>query len=507
MRSFSIVTSFWIIVVCLGGLATQVMGSGPADAFPPLPVYNYSMSDCSRFRNEAVLRPHFIVWPEYDGVQFRYCCEYQANGASSTFELSKFSYYLNSGALQPAPYFDVGIVDKQNWPTLWKPHWQFWRLASDRRRPRLYCEVSDLRRLYRSRFWRKAMRKAFFWWLIPSGMLGFWAFQLSWLGRTRKIGPYKNWGSIEPEKEVLVDTSREEIISTSWNALGRGLLDIVLAVLAPALVGFIYFCDYCGQNSEGVLKFFEAKDLEPKTRDIVALSDKQKLLMKHIRVLIRPRVILSSDRQLEEGFADASHILLVAMLASCLMEGTARSDLLSWRAAIMYNGAVAYSYLALFAVVSACIRHSLFLELQHESDWRWQKVFAQLVALLMMGTYLVLVEDATEHSLDLFAGPVIGTCVAASVWSAGVEMVVIARYLWHRIFRNFVCIIYAGILARSRPLATSSQLPTSRVSSRRASTRSRAVSAAVPTRNGEHEESPLFHDAGLHHAAGQPLSV
>lgn len=91
----------------------------------------------------------------------------------------------------------------------------------------------------------------------------------------------------------------------------------------------------------------------------------------------------------------------------------------------MFNVAVVYTYLTLLAMASAVIRHLLCQNLKHGEDWRWQKVFRQLAALIMMGMYLMLVEDVSGRSLDPVTALVPGTCVGASLWSAGSDMVII----------------------------------------------------------------------------------
>lgn len=56
-----------------------------------------------------------------------------------------------------------------------------------------------------------------------------------------------------------------------------------------------------------------------------------------------------------------------------------------------------------------------------------------VTAQFIVGMYLVLVEDVTEHSLNAVAGLALGTCAAASEWSAGVEMLVIVWFSWQKI--------------------------------------------------------------------------
>lgn len=111
------------------------------------------------------------------------------------------------------------------------------------------------------------------------------------------------------------------------------------------------------------------------------------------------------------------------------MEGIGHSPIHEWRAQLMYNGGVVYSYLTLFTMVSALSRHSIKRKStkHHTLDWRWQKVFAQFVAQFVLGAYLCLVEDVSGRRLDGVALLVLGTVVGATAWSAGVEIYVILR--------------------------------------------------------------------------------
>ncbi|KAG0603208.1 hypothetical protein M758_10G075100 [Ceratodon purpureus] len=334
------------------GLAIQlhfVVGSGP-ESLPGLPVYAFSMSNCSQFRNEMVLRPKFGVWPEdIKGVPFQYCCEYQPNGALSTFELSKYAYGSEGGVLQPAPYFDLGIVDNERLQYYWK-NWRYNSLPEKQVNSvrTLYCDVTDLRRLYNYRFWNKSIVKGATAWAVVIAPLVLLVSILVLLGSKFNMGTYK----------TRKDTKRRSL-------------------------------------------------------------DK------------------------EEAFADACHILLLALVGSSLMEGIAHAPLRTWRSQLMYKGGVTYVYLTLGALISTFIRHCVALDLRiwrlgkgQEASWLWQKVFLQFVALFMVGTYLELVEDVTEHSLDAVSSLALGTCTAASVWSAGVELVVLVRFSYLKIIRH-----------------------------------------------------------------------
>jgi hypothetical protein len=63
-------------------------------------------------------------------------------------------------------------------------------------------------------------------------------------------------------------------------------------------------------------------------------------------------------------------------------------------------------------------------------DWRWQRVFGQVAVLVLMGTYLALVDDDTGSSMDTLASIVLAAVVGASIWSAASTAVVAFRALW-----------------------------------------------------------------------------
>jgi hypothetical protein len=51
-------------------------------------------------------------------------------------------------------------------------------------------------------------------------------------------------------------------------------------------------------------------------------------------------------------------------------------------------------------------------------DWRWQRVFGQVAILVLMGTYLALVDDDAGSSMDNLAGIMLAVMVAVNIWSA-----------------------------------------------------------------------------------------
>ena len=318
-----------VVVVLVGQLlVAPTLGSGPRVDPVALPIWNYTVNDttCSVFRNKTALLPFFKVWPEdIPDLHFKYCCEYQADD-NSVYNLSTYRYGEGEGALEPRPYYDLGIVDQY---TMYWKQWGFWNLPLRHNAVLIRCDMTDLQRLYQHRFWKTMARGA-------------------------KIGA------------VLIGC-------------------LLFLVFVNALV-------YMRYEWYGWYECYTIKDF-----------------------------------MFEELFSDMLHLLLLAFMGSLMMEAVGHSRLRGWRSQIMYNTGVVYTYLSLFAFLSACVRHCVSPSRHHVKDWRWQKVFGQLGALFLVGAYLNLVDDPSGQTLDSYAGIVLAAVVAACIWSSGVEMLVIAK--------------------------------------------------------------------------------
>ena len=316
-----------VVVVLVGQLlVAPTLGSGPRVDPVALPIWNFAVNDttCSVFRNKTALLPFFKVWPEdIPDLHFKYCCEYQADD-NSVYNLSTYRYGEGEGALEPRPYYDLGIVDQY---TMYWKQWGFWNLPLRHNAVLIRCDMTDLQRLYEHRFWKTMARGA-------------------------KIG----------------------------------------AVLIGCLL-FLVFVNIL------VYECFVPSDGYSRVKDFM----------------------------FEELFSDMLHLLLLAFMGSLMMEAVGHSRLRGWRSQIMYNTGVVYTYLSLFAFLSACVRHCVSPSRHHVKDWRWQKVFGQLGALFLVGAYLNLVDDPSGQALDSYAGIVLAAVVAACIWSSGVEMLVIAK--------------------------------------------------------------------------------
>ncbi|CAM6078133.1 unnamed protein product [Sphagnum tenellum] len=86
-----------------------------------------------------------------------------------------------------------------------------------------------------------------------------------------------------------------------------------------------------------------------------------------------------------------------------------------------YNVGSVYNYLTLFAMVSFFL-YQLAITMKGlkdvTDDWRWQRVFGQVAILVLVGTYLMLVDDDTGSSMDNLVGIVLAVMVAINIWSA-----------------------------------------------------------------------------------------
>jgi hypothetical protein len=162
-----------------------------------------------------------------------------------------------------------------------------------------------------------------------------------------------------------------------------------------------------------------------------------------------------------DTFTEWAHLILLALIGGCMMEAIGHSSLHAWRASFMYNAGAVYSYLTAMAILSSLIRQLAvyFLPLQVADglpeeglpggawkklkkigdDWRWQKVFGQLGVLVLMGTYLGLVDTDDGAAMDSVAGIVLAAVVAACIWSAGAAVLVFYRSA-ELIFGTYICV-------------------------------------------------------------------
>jgi hypothetical protein len=166
-----------------------------------------------------------------------------------------------------------------------------------------------------------------------------------------------------------------------------------------------------------------------------------------------------------DTLTECAHLILLALIGGCMMEAIGHSSLHAWRASVMYNAGAVYSYLTAMAILSSFIRQLAVYFLPSEvadartdeelaasgagrawkklrkigDDWRWQKVFGQFGVLVLMGTYLGLVDTDDGVAMDSVAGIVLAAVVAACIWSAGAAVLVFYRSA-ELIFGTYICV-------------------------------------------------------------------
>ncbi|KAG0568772.1 hypothetical protein KC19_6G044400 [Ceratodon purpureus] len=308
-----------LTMLLVSALLAVASGSGPSGSLLLPPVWNLTVPDnCSRFRNKTALLPYFEVWPEdIRGVPFEFCCEYQED-YSRPYELANYRYPGdNNGVLEPLPYYDLGIV--REFTYYWK-YWSFWQLPVRKKAVVIRCDMTDLSRLYRHRFYKHAL--------------------------------------VAGAKTAAV---------------------LVSITLAFAFISARIHRKFDDENRFEILK--------------------------------------------EQLFSDVLHQLQLALVGCSMMEAIGHSPVHMWRSQIIFNTAVVYTYLTLFALMSSFIRHAYVRKVEHERDWLWQKVMGQVLAVFIVGAYSCLVDDPSDQSLDSFGGIMLAAIAAACIWSSGVEMV------------------------------------------------------------------------------------
>lgn len=166
------------------------------------------------------------------------------------------------------------------------------------------------------------------------------------------------------------------------------------------------------------------------------------------------KVVFLEDKWISDVISDWVHLGILVMVGFCMMEAVGHSDRFGWRSMIMYNAAVSYTYYTCFAMISSFLHQCAYYHKPHDpeltrsmafrrlaatdesaskslvqlsEDWRWQRVFGQLGVLVLMGSYLLFVDDDTGSAMDSFASIVLGAVVVACIWSNGVSLIISVR--------------------------------------------------------------------------------
>ncbi|KAG0558927.1 hypothetical protein KC19_10G065100 [Ceratodon purpureus] len=161
------------------------------------------------------------------------------------------------------------------------------------------------------------------------------------------------------------------------------------------------------------------------------------------------------SRDWEHFFSELIHLGLIVEVGYSLMEGVGHSDPRSWRASVIYNTGVVYTWLTWITVMSSVFRQitdgwnsrteaarlkerinanfSGRGKLQSlediTDDWRWQRVFGQLATVVLVSTYLTFVDDASGPGgvMDQMVGLILAAAIVANIWSLLVAAIILFR--------------------------------------------------------------------------------
>ena len=168
------------------------------------------------------------------------------------------------------------------------------------------------------------------------------------------------------------------------------------------------------------------------------------------------KVMFLEDEWISDVISDWMHLGILVMVGFSMMEAVGHSDRFGWRSMIMFNAAVSYTYYTCFAMISSFLHQCAYYHKPHDpeltrsmafkrssaavtnestskslvqlsEDWKWQRVFGQLGVLVLMGSYLLFVDDGTGTAMDSFASIALGAVVVACKWSNGVSLIISVR--------------------------------------------------------------------------------
>jgi hypothetical protein len=379
-------------------------------------VWNYSISNCSAFRDDTV-NLFFRVWPETLDGGFTYCCQ----DGTKNLSLSNFTYGATQGALDPRPYFDLGAVSQ--FKNYWKA-WTFWKVPRTEIYYPLHCDYTDLHGLYVSRFW---------WHTVPLGvktgillcvilqglvfimplvLIIVWFCNLKSEER-KKLGV----GWFGQEK-------RQRLEEWFWRS---GWADFITDLVHLMLLAVIGDCmmEAVGHSNLHMWRASIMYNAGAVYSYLTAFAMVSSFLR---QLAIRSYTTNTSEDTQESKASDDNNREL-----HNLQNGE-------------QSGAVGHNNQTEVDLESSNSQHEeqqrhikLLAKARDEAaaglkgvtdDWRWQRVFGQVAVVVLMGTYLALVDDDTGSSMDNLASIVLAAVVAASIWSAASTAVVAFRALW-----------------------------------------------------------------------------
>ncbi|CAM6020041.1 unnamed protein product [Sphagnum balticum] len=385
-------------------------------------VWNYSISNCSAFRNDTLVRLFFRVWPETLDGGFTYCCQ----DGTKNLSLSNFTYGSNKGALDPRPYFDLGAVSQ--FKNYWKA-WTFWKVPRKDIYYPLHCDYTDLHSLYVSRFWRHTVPLGvetgiLLCVILQALVLIVWFCSMSdeeWKKLCDRWFGEGKWQRLE-----------EWFWSSGWADFITDLVHLMLlAVVGDCMMEAV------GHSNLHMWRASIMYNAGAVYSYLTAFAMVSSFLRQLAR---RPDTTNTSEDTQESQASDGnnreSHNLQIDEQSGAV--GHDNHIPQSNRAP--NNDAVEVD------LEDSNSRHEeeqkhikLLAKARDEAvkglkdvtdDWRWQRVFGQVAVVVLMGTYLALVDDDTGSSMDTLAGIVLAAVVAASIWSAASTAVVAFRALW-----------------------------------------------------------------------------
>ncbi|KAH9541076.1 hypothetical protein CY35_14G040700 [Sphagnum magellanicum] len=438
--------------------------------------------DCSLFRNLTLVKMYFIVVPE----NLTYCCE---DGVSA-LSLVNFTYGKYKGPLDPRPYFDLGIVE--NFQPYWR-YWNFWHVDTTNSVFSLHCDYVDMHQLYVRRLSRPTLRNGARYGGEILGILmgAVWFLALcrwllwklvdqcysSCLGQDNPRNPDGQDQQGNPDgqdQQANPDGQDQQGNPDGQDQQGnpdgqdqQGNPDGQDQQGNPD--GQDQQGNPDGQDQQGNP---DGQDQQgnPDGQDQQGNPGRAPRRRRAVAIWMRPRDWIWGRiwmRGWADLFHDFIHLMLLALIGSCMMEAVGHSNVRLWRASVMFNTGVLYTYLTLLVLVSSVLRQlstswissKLFDELGSQNalkdnireirrqvwvalnnainNWRWMAVFGQTAVLVSMANYLTLVDDDSGSSMDGVAGIVLTTVAAASTWSFGIATVVLLYVVLFAIVDTF----------------------------------------------------------------------
>jgi hypothetical protein len=385
-------------------------------------VWNYSISNCSAFRNDTV-KLFFRVWPETLDGGFTYCCQ----DGTKNLSLSNFTYGQSQGALDPRPYFDLGAVSQ--FKNYWRA-WTFWKVPRKDIYYPLHCDYTDLHGLYVSRFWRHTVPLG-----VETGILLCVILQalvlIIVLFRFLKSEERKKLGVgwIRQEK-------RQRLEEWFWRS---GWADFITDLVHLMLLAVIGECmmEAVGHSN---LHMWRASIMY-NAGAVYSYLTLFAIVSSVLRQLAMCSDITNTSEDTQESEASDDN-----NRESHNLQNGEQSGAVGHNNHIPQSIRPSNNHAIEFDVEDSNSRHEkqqrrIKLEARAwndavkglkdvTDDWRWQRVFGQVAVVVLMGTYLALVDDDTGSSMDNLAGIVLAAVVAASIWSAASTAVVAFRALW-----------------------------------------------------------------------------